>query len=76
MKQSRYRGTTATSEGAREELLVVVVEHSTDGQDVYPDREGGELRPKGPTVGKVKPGITFCWRERREVHRDHKPVLS
>ena len=22
-------------------------------------REGGELRPKGPTVGKEKPGIMF-----------------
>jgi hypothetical protein len=23
------------------------------------DREGGELKPKRPTVGKEKPGITF-----------------
>jgi hypothetical protein len=24
------------------------------------DWEGGELKPKGPTVGKEKPGIAFC----------------
>jgi hypothetical protein len=31
------------------------------------DREGGELRPKGPTLGKVKPGITFLWEEIWEI---------
>ena len=34
MKQQGYRGTIAKSEGTRDELLVVLVDHSTDGQDV------------------------------------------
>ena len=29
-------------------------------------REGGEPRPKGPTVGKATPGITLSWRALRE----------
>ena len=36
-------------------------------------REGGELKPKGPTVGKAKPGITICGVGLREVLSDHKP---
>jgi len=43
--------------------LVVVADHITDGQKTLSGREGGgdsgELRPKGPTVGKEKPGIMF-----------------
>ena len=35
------------------------------------DREGGEPRPKGPTVGKAKPGITFSWEEIWEIVPDH-----
>jgi hypothetical protein len=31
------------------------------GQGCATVREGGELRPKGPTVGKEKSGITFLW---------------
>ena len=37
------------------------------------NREGGEPRSKGPTEGKVKSDITFCWEERWEILRDHKP---
>ena len=33
-----------------------------------PYRVGGELMHKGPTVGKVKPGITFYCAELREGH--------
>lgn len=56
-----YRG-TSESEETREGLLAVVADHSTD-ELVNPVREGGEPRPKGPTAGKVKPGITFCLEE-------------
>ena len=37
-----------------------------------PYRVGGELMHKGPTVGKVKPGITFYCAELRGVLGDHK----
>jgi len=63
----RYRR-SSESEGIREGLLAVVADHSTAGTDAKrPYRVGGELKPKGPTVGKEKPGITFCLRETREV---------
>jgi len=29
--------------------------------------------PKGPTVGKEKPGVTFGWKELWERLRAHKP---
>jgi hypothetical protein len=31
----------------------------------------GNLSPEGPTAGKVKPGITFFWRDLWEILRDH-----
>jgi hypothetical protein len=31
----------------------------------------GNRRPKGPTAGKEKPGITFFWRDLWEILRDH-----
>ena len=34
-------------------------------------REGGELRPKGPTEGKAKPGMTFIEAKDR---RDFEPT--
>ncbi|MGA1871711.1 MAG: hypothetical protein ACMUJM_24550 [bacterium] len=34
MKQPRYRGTKAKSEGARDELLAVLADHSTEGQGI------------------------------------------
>ena len=37
-----------------------------------PCRVGGELKHKGPTVGKVKPVITFYCAELRGVLRNHK----
>ena len=58
---TRYRE-TSESEGTRDGLLAVAAEHSTD-ELMTTVREGGEPRPKGPTVGKVKPGITFCLEE-------------
>ncbi len=33
----------------------------------------GNRRPKGPTVGKVKPGITLIWKDLWENLRDHQP---
>ena len=51
-------GKRVTSGATREGEAVVLAERSTDGRDS--GREGGEVRPKRPTVGKVKPGITFC----------------
>ena len=53
--------------------MEVLADHSTDGQRSGADREGGELSPKGPTVGKVKPGVTIDWVELRERLRAHKP---
>ncbi len=51
--------------------MAVLAEHSTDGWET--DREGGEVVPKRPTVGKVKSGVTFSWKELWEILRDHKP---
>ena len=36
------------------------------------NRVGGELSPKGPTVGKEKPGVTISWKELREGLRAYK----
>ena len=44
--------------------LAVLAEHSTESLGKGADWEGGEPRPKGPTVGKAKPGRTISWRER------------
>ena len=51
-------GKRATSEATREGEAVVLAERSTDGR--ANGRDGGEARPKRPTQGKVKQGITFC----------------
>jgi len=40
-------------------FVAVLADGSTDEQVKLPVREGGEVRPKRPTVGKRKPGITF-----------------
>ena len=60
-EQTRYRGRTAKSERTRDSHLEVLADHSTDGQCPMAGRKGGEVRPKRPTAGKVKPGITFFW---------------
>jgi hypothetical protein len=52
---TRYRWTSGST-GSREGQMAVVAEHSTD--------EGGEVRPKRPTGGKARSGITFDWKER------------
>ena len=59
---TRYRGRIAKSERPRDEHLEVLADHITGGRGAVCglDWEGGELRPKGPTVGKEKPGIAFC----------------
>jgi hypothetical protein len=55
-------GRIAKSEQTRDGLLAVLADHSTEGRnEVASDREGGEPMSKEPTVGKVKPGITFLW---------------
>ncbi len=54
----------ATNRSLRDGVSEVLVDHSTDGRAevrTLPVREGGEVRPKRPTAGKVKPGITFLW---------------
>ena len=62
VSNARYRGRIAKSEQTRNGLLAVLADHSTDGQKgVRSGREGGEPMSKEPTVGKVKPGITFLW---------------
>jgi len=62
---ARYRGRRGRTERPRDGLSAVLADHSTE--------EGGEPRPTGPTGGKEKPGITFCWKERREGLRACKP---
>jgi hypothetical protein len=55
----RYRKARLTNRSPRDGVLEVLVEHSTDGRAkvrTLPAREGGEVRPKRPAVGKVKPG--------------------
>jgi hypothetical protein len=56
---TRYRGRIEKIERPREGLLVVLADHSTEGSIL--NREGGEPLSQGPTVGKVKQGITFLW---------------
>jgi len=55
-------GKRVTSEATREGEAVVLADHSTEGR--ASGREGGEARPKRPTGGKVKPGITCCRKEK------------
>ena len=62
MGDTRYRGRRAKSEQPRDEHVEVLADHITGGRGAVRglDWEGGELRPKGPTVGKERPGIAFC----------------
>ena len=53
-----YRARIAKSERTRNGHVEVLAEHSTDGRTGKVDREGGEVMPKRPAAGKVKPGIT------------------
>ena len=64
-KSARYREASG-SEATREGRAGVLAEHSTEGRcgRFRCGREDGEPRPKGPVVGKAKPGTTLCWRER------------
>ena len=67
----RYQVRIVNSERTWEGLLAVLVDHSTE-KDMNV-REGGEPRPTGPIVGKVKPGITFFWDGLWEILCDHQP---
>jgi len=69
---TRYRVRIAKSERTRDGHLEVLVDHNTDGQWRVTDRQGVEVMSKRPTIGKVKPGITFFWKELWEILRDHK----
>ncbi|KAF5429630.1 hypothetical protein C5S39_08685 [Candidatus Methanophagaceae archaeon] len=62
-EQTRYRVRIPKRERTRDGLLAILADSSTDVGGSGLQREGGELRSKGPTVGKEKPGITFCLRE-------------
>ncbi len=63
-KRSDPRGATGSP---FDRLRTSLAEHSTEGQRrACSGREGGELRPKGPTRGKAKPGIAFQWKETGE----------
>ena len=71
---TRYRGRRGRTERPRDGLLAVLADHSTDGREpAVPGREGGEPMSQGPTGGKAKPGITFFWKDRWEILRDHQP---
>ena len=52
-------GKRGTTEATRDGQMAVLVKHSTD--------EGGEVKPKRPTGGKATPGITWSWKDRREI---------
>ncbi len=67
----RRRNTTGIGKASEERSRrdgqpEVVADHNTEGWEKNAIREGGEPRPKGPTEGKVMPGITLCWGELRE----------
>ncbi len=54
----RYRKARQYVRSPRDGMLDVLTEHSTDGRctgRALAVREGGEVRPKRPAVGKVKP---------------------
>ncbi len=51
--------------------MAVLVERSTEHPWKYV-AVGGEPMSKGPTVGKVKPGMTFAVRNYRGDYRAHK----
>ena len=64
-KSARYRETSGSG-AARKGRAGVLAEHSTEGRRGRSrvGREDGEPRPKGSVVGKAKPGMTLCRRER------------
>ncbi|MDM8549147.1 hypothetical protein QUF72_03680 [Desulfobacterales bacterium HSG2] len=59
--QAGYPGRTEKIERPGDGLAAVLAEHSTDGRGKknFADREGGEVTPKRPAVGKVRPGMTI-----------------
>ena len=59
--RGRYQGRIAKSEQTRDKHSEDLADHSTDVQGRKSERKGGEVQPKRPTAGKVKPGITFLW---------------
>ena len=56
------------NEQARDGLLGVLVDHSTDIRGIISDEKVGKWHPKRPTAGKVKQGITYCWIVLWEIH--------
>ena len=58
-RQAGYRGRIAKSEQTRDKHSEVLADHRPRSGRY--GRKGGEARPKRPTAGKVKPGITFLW---------------
>ena len=65
--------TGANSERSGDRRSAVLADHSTDGSSCSGAGKVGNCSPTGPTVGKVKQGITFFWQELWKIHRDHKP---
>jgi len=64
----RHRGRRGSTERPRAGLWAVVAEQSTEGWELgAPGREGREPMSQGPTGEKATPGITLCWRARREI---------
>ena len=66
-RATRYRGRIEKIERPRDRLLAVLADHITDGSRHW-NREGGEPLSQGPTVGEVKQGITFLWKELWKTH--------
>ena len=71
-EHTRYRRTKGRTEGIRDGHLEVLADHSTDNQRNLVGKVGNPS-PRGPTVGKGKPGITKIWKEIWEILRDRKP---
>ena len=70
---ARYPDRIANSERSGDIRSAVLADHSTDGFSCDGTGKVGNCSPTGPTVGKVKQGITFFWQELWKIHRDHKP---
>ena len=70
---ARYPDRIANSERSGDRRSAVLADHSTDGFSCDGTGKVGNCSPTGPTVGKVKQGITCFWQELWKIHRDHKP---
>ncbi len=72
-EQRKVFGLDSESERSGDRRSAVLADHSTDDSSSSGIGKVGNCSPTGPTIGKVKQGITFFWQELWKIHRDHKP---